>query len=70
MIPGIDSTDIAQQLKSEEEFADLKLVFMTAIVSKKENEALGSNIRGNEYLAKPVKTEELLETIEPILSSE
>jgi len=69
MMPGVDGTDIAQQLKSEEEFANLKFVFMTAIVSKKETDVLGSTIGGNEYLAKPVKTEELIETIERILGS-
>ena len=69
MMPGVDGTDIAQRLKNEEEFADLKFVFMTAIVSKAETDVLGSTIAGNEYLAKPVKTEELIETIERVLGS-
>jgi CheY-like chemotaxis protein len=69
MMPGVDGTEIADQLKNEEEFADIKFVFMTAIVSKKETDALGSEIGGNEYLAKPVKTEELIETIERVLGS-
>ncbi len=69
MMPGTDGTDIGQRLKNEEEFADVKFVFMTAIVSKEETDALGSTIGGNEYLAKPVKTEELIETIERILGS-
>jgi CheY-like chemotaxis protein len=67
MMPGTDGTEIADQLKNEEEFANLKFIFMTAIISKEETDKLGSNIGGNEYLAKPVKTEELIETIERVL---
>jgi DNA-binding response OmpR family regulator len=40
---------------------------MTAIVTKDETESMGSNIGGNEFLAKPVKTDELLATIERVL---
>lgn len=69
MMPGVDGTDIGQKLKNEPEFADLKFVFMTAIVSKEETDVLGSKIAGNEYLAKPVRTEELIETIERVLES-
>ena len=69
MMPGTDGTEIAQRLKNEEEFSGLKFVFMTAIVSKEETDILGSEIGGNEYLAKPVKTEELIETIERVLGS-
>ncbi|MFC1826964.1 response regulator [Thermodesulfobacteriota bacterium] len=67
MMPGTDGTEIAGQLKNEEEFANLKFIFMTAIISKEETDTLGSNIGGNEYLAKPVKTEELIKTIERVL---
>ena len=67
MMPWTDGTEIADQLKNEEEFANLKFIFMTAIISKEETDKLGSNIGGNEYLAKPVKTEELIETIERVL---
>ena len=69
MMPGTDGTEIAERLTNEEEFAGLKFVFMTAIVSKDEIDILGSEIGGNEYLAKPVKTEELIETIERVLGS-
>ncbi len=40
---------------------------MTAIVTKAETKDTGHNIGGNEFLAKLVKTEELIETIERIL---
>jgi DNA-binding response OmpR family regulator len=40
---------------------------LTAIVSKEKTGVLGSTIGGNEYLAKPVTTEELIETIERVL---
>jgi len=41
---------------------------MTAIISKAETDNMGSNIGGNEFLAKPVKTEEIIATIERVLA--
>lgn len=67
MMPGTDGAEIADHLKNEEEFANIKFIFMTAIISKEETDTLGSTIGGSEYLAKPVKTEELIETIERVL---
>ena len=54
-------------MKEDEELSRMKYVFMTAIVTKDETEAMGSNIGGNEFLAKPVKTDELIATIERVL---
>ena len=54
-------------MKEDEELSRMKYVFMTAIVTKYETEAMGSNIGGNEFLAKPVKTDELIATIERLL---
>jgi hypothetical protein len=42
---------------------------MTAIVSKQDTSSMGTNIGGNEFLAKPVTIEDMLETIERILGS-
>ena len=41
-----------------------KVDLMTGIVSRDETNVLGSTIGGNRFLAKPVKSEELLEVIE------
>jgi DNA-binding response OmpR family regulator len=43
---------------------------MTAIVTREETEAMGNQIGGNEFLAKPVKAEELIATIERVLAED
>jgi CheY-like chemotaxis protein len=67
MMPGVSGDDIAQQLRQDKQLADIPIVFMTAIISKEETASLGSVIGGNRFLAKPVKTEELLEVISEVL---
>lgn len=67
MMPDMSGVDVAQQLRQDKDVADIKYVFMTAIVSKKDTEVMGTNVGGNEFLAKPVTTEDLLDTIERIL---
>ena len=64
MMPDMGGPEIAAQLKEDPELAKIKFVFMTAIVSKDETAASGTEIGGNEFLAKPVKTGELIEVIE------
>jgi DNA-binding response OmpR family regulator len=46
-------------------FGNVPLVFLTAIIKKEEEAApTGSNIGGCEYIAKPVKLEDLVACIE------
>ena len=68
MMPDMTGDEVSAQLKEDEELSQIKFIFMTAIVTKDETESMGSNIGGNEFLAKPVKTDELLATIERVLS--
>ena len=67
MMPDMSGDEVIAQFKEDPELASIPYVFMTAIVTKAETDSMGSNIGGNEFLAKPVKTEELLATIERIL---
>ena len=67
MMPDMSGDEVSAQLKEDEELSQIKFIFMTAIVTKDETESMGSNIGGNEFLAKPVKTDELLATIERVL---
>jgi len=68
MMPDMSGDEVAVQLKEDPQTANIKFVFMTAIVTKAETGAEGANIGGNTFLAKPVKTEELIATIERVLS--
>jgi two-component system OmpR family response regulator len=67
MMPDMDGTEIAILFKDDEELSQIKFVFMTAIVTKDETDLAGTLIGGNEFLAKPVKTEELVATIERLI---
>lgn len=67
MMPDMCGDEIAALLKEDEELSKIKFIFMTAIVTKDETGATGSNIGGNVFLAKPVSPEELIATIETAL---
>ncbi len=70
MMPDIDGNEVAAQLEEDDELKHIKIVFLTAIVTKGEVES-GSvdNISGYTVLAKPVKTNELVSCIEDLLGA-
>ncbi len=67
MMPDMSGDEVIAEIRDDANLSSIPYVFMTAIVSKTETEDMGSNIGGNEFLAKPVKTEELIATIERVL---
>jgi len=67
MMPDMGGDEVSILLKEDEELSKIKFIFMTAIVTRAETDAMGSNIGGNEFLAKPVRTDELIATIERAL---
>lgn len=70
MMPDMTGDDIAAALKEDPQLKDIKYIFMTAIVTKEETEATGSEIGGNVFLAKPVKTDELIGAITKVLGKD
>lgn len=69
MMPDISGDVIAQQLLDDEELNDIKIVFLTALVTKGEIKAKGSEIAGRTFMAKPVKIDELITCIEEQLEN-
>ena len=67
MMPDMGGDEVSAQLKEDAELAKIPFIFMTAIVTPDEVEETGSNIGGNLFLAKPVKPDQLLATIESTL---
>ncbi len=67
MMPEMGGDDIAQELRLDPDLAEIPIVFLTAIVSREETDKLGPIIGGNRFLAKPVKTEDLLAVITEFL---
>ena len=64
MMPGVDGGDVAARLKEDKALQSIPVVFLTAIIKKDETAPTGSNIGGCEYLAKPIKLEDLVACIE------
>ena len=64
MMPGVDGGEVAARLKEDKALQNIPVVFLTAIIEQKETMPTGGNIGGCEYLAKPVKLEDLVACIE------
>lgn len=69
MMPDMDGDEVSSRVLEDPELSHTKIVFMTAIVTKDETDATGSNIGGFEFLAKPVKTADMIATIERVLAA-
>jgi CheY-like chemotaxis protein len=64
MMPDMSGDEVALELREDPVLAEIPMVFMTAIVTKSETGSTGANIGGNEFLAKPARTADLLAVIE------
>jgi len=65
MMPDMDGSEVAQQLKAEEICKDVPVVFLTALVTKKETEGhCCPDIGGHPFIAKPVNLKDLISCIE------
>jgi CheY-like chemotaxis protein len=63
MMPDMDGTEVIEQLKDDESCKNIPVVFLTAIVTKKEVDRK-SNIGGHPFIAKPVNLQNLVSSIE------
>ena len=68
MMPNLDGGDVASQFESDPEVKSVPIVFLTAIVTKKEAGPEGLRSSGKRFLAKPISLEELVHAIEEILN--
>jgi len=64
MMPGVDGGEVAAQLREDKALEKIPVVFLTAIVKQEETTATGGTIGGCEYLAKPIKLEDLVACIQ------
>ena len=66
MMPEMNGFETCVKLKSNPETASIPVLFLTAQNSKEEIQQ-GFNVGGDEYLNKPFKFHELLETVQTLL---
>jgi two-component system, OmpR family, response regulator len=64
MMPKLDGGGVAAQFKAEPTLKKVPLIFLTAIVSKKETGENGAVIGGQMFIAKPLSLEALKHCIE------
>lgn len=64
MMPEMDGGTVAAAFAEEPQLARVPIIFLTAIVSKKEVEPTGSLIGSHNFLAKPVVFNDLLACID------
>lgn len=64
MMPGITGPEIAEQLREDPELREIKIVFLTSVLTKDEARAAGGHIGGQTFVAKPFRGDELLKVIE------
>ena len=68
VMPRIDGGDVACQIQADPALKNVPIVFLTAIVSKKET-VPGGLIGGFPFLSKPVNLDELIQCIEETLAT-
>lgn len=69
MMPGTDGHHVLQQLRSEAATAVIPFIFLTAR-GEKTDQRTGMNLGADDYLTKPVSTDDLLAAIEARLERE
>ena len=67
MMPDLDGSSVAVQLKDDQATARIPLVFLTATVAREETEAQGGMIGGYPFLAKPVTLQQVVACLEQYL---
>ena len=59
MMPDMGGDEVASLINEDPELSGTRYVFLTAVVTKAETAAVGGEIGGSLFLAKPVKIAEL-----------
>ena len=69
VMPEADGGDIAAQLRQCDATKGIPIIFISAMVSRKESESGFFESGGEHFLAKPVNTEQLIDSIEQVLDA-
>lgn len=66
MMPGMDGFEVARRIRSNEDYEDTRIIFLTA-KGTKEDRSQGYAKGGEVYLTKPFDNEELINTINEVV---
>lgn len=67
MMPDIEGHKVADELDTDPQLSVIPYVFLTALVTREDTAANRGTIGGKRFIAKPIKKQEFLDTIEGIL---
>jgi len=68
IMPDVDGAQLLQQIEEDDQLKNKAIVFLTALVNKKDTQSpLGGIMAGRPFLAKPVTTEQLINCINKYL---
>jgi len=63
-MPDLMGSEVAAQMKEDDDTKDIPVVFLTAVVGKEEVVQRGGVIGGHLFVAKPVDIKQLIEVID------
>ena len=64
LMPDMEGSDVARQIKDDESVKNIPIVFLTAVVTKRDIDTHGEVIGGYPFIAKPVGVDSLIDCIE------
>lgn len=67
IMPDMDGSEVANRLKNDPATRNIPILFLTALVKDKEVETTSGAIGGHLFLAKPITTDELVQSIDRTL---
>lgn len=67
IMPDMDGSEVANRLKNDPATRNIPILFLTALVKDKEIETTSGAIGGHLFLAKPITTDELVQSIDRML---
>lgn len=70
MMPGMLGSEIAVQLQADPELRAIKFVFLTALVTKGEEQRSAGQIGGHAFIAKPISADDLCRLVGEHLSQQ
>ena len=70
MMPNVDGGEVARQMRDDPETKNIPIVFISAAITKDEAKERGTIMGGYPVLAKPLRMQELSDTIEEQIAGE
>lgn len=66
MMPDMDGSDVAEQIRADEHMKNIPIVFLTSIVREDEVKSHGGTIGGQNFISKTLAMQKLIDSIEQV----